>query len=276
MQGNSDTTVVAWAGDGGTFDIGLQALSGAAERNEDFLYVCLDNEGYMNTGAQLSYSTPIGNRTSTSEVGKADTGKRYHHKDTAQIFTACHIPYVCTVAESNPRDMVRKAAKAQKYADEQGLVFVKMISMCPLAWRTEERVSVPIIQAAVDCCFFPLYEVENGITTLNYDPEEKGKKVPVTEWLKQMGKTRHMLKPDCKPELDRFQAEVDRLRREEPGFEDAYLSHVADQLDGALLGRVDRHLAGDPAVDPEVRQAGQGSVDLGEVASYLRHQGGQL
>jgi pyruvate ferredoxin oxidoreductase alpha subunit len=105
--------------------------------------------------------------------------------------------------------MIRKAAKAQKLSDE-GLAFVKMISICPLAWKTEEKMAVPIIQSAVDSCFFPLYEVERGITTLNYDPEEKGKKIPVSEYLKQMGKTRHMLKPDMKDELERFQAEVDR------------------------------------------------------------------
>ncbi len=201
-------TFVMVTGDGG-HDIGMGPSIGAAMRNHRMIICEYDNQGYQNTGSQLSFTVPLGQSTSTSNYGPYQHGKSTHHKDTAQIFTACHIPYVCTVAESNPRDMIRKAAKAQKYAD-RGLVFVKMISMCPLAWKTEERMSVPIIQAAVDCCFFPLYEVEHGITTINYDPEEKGKKVPVTEWLKHMGKTKHMLKPDCKPELDRFQAEVDR------------------------------------------------------------------
>jgi pyruvate ferredoxin oxidoreductase alpha subunit len=201
-------TFIMVTGDGG-HDIGMGPSIGAAMRNNRIIICEYDNQGYQNTGSQLSFTVSLGQSTSTSNYGPYQHGKATHHKDTAQIFAACHIPYVCTVAESNPRDMIRKAAKAQKYSD-QGLVFVKMISMCPLAWRTEERMSVPIIQASVDCCFFPLYEVENGITTLNYDPEEKGKKVPVTEWLKHMGKTKHMLKPDCKPELDRFQAEVDR------------------------------------------------------------------
>ena len=201
-------TFVMVTGDGG-HDIGMGPSIGAAMRNHKMIICEYDNQGYQNTGSQLSFTVPLGQSTSTSNYGPHQHGKATHHKDTAQIFSACHIPYVCTVAESNPRDMIRKAAKAQKYAD-QGLVFVKMISMCPLAWKTEERMSVPIIQASVDCCFFPLYEVEYGITTINYDPEEKGKKVPVTEWLKHMGKTKHMLKPDCKPELDRFQAEVDR------------------------------------------------------------------
>ena len=201
-------TFVMVTGDGG-HDIGMGPSIGAAMRNHRMIICEYDNQGYQNTGSQLSFTVSLGQSTSTSNYGPFQQGKSTHHKDTAQIFAACHVPYVCTVAESNPRDMIRKAAKAQKYADE-GLVFVKMISMCPLAWKTEERMSVPIIQASVDCCFFPLYEVEHGITTINYDPEEKGKKVPVTEWLKQMGKTKHMLKPDCKPVLDRFQAEVDR------------------------------------------------------------------
>jgi pyruvate ferredoxin oxidoreductase alpha subunit len=201
-------TFVMVTGDGG-HDIGMGPSIGAAMRNHRMIICEYDNQGYQNTGSQLSFTVPLGQSTSTSNYGPHQHGKATHHKDTAQIFAACHVPYVCTVAESNPRDMIRKAAKAQKYSDK-GLVFVKMISMCPLAWKTEERMSVPIIQASVDCCFFPLYEVEHGITTINYDPEEKGKKVPVTEWLKHMGKTKHMLKPDCKPELDRFQAEVDR------------------------------------------------------------------
>ncbi|MBI5904002.1 MAG: pyruvate synthase [Deltaproteobacteria bacterium] len=201
-------TFVMVTGDGG-HDIGMGPSIGAAMRNHRMIICEYDNQGYQNTGSQLSFTVPLGQSTSTSNYGPYQHGKSTHHKDTAQIFAACHIPYVCTVAENNPRDMIRKAAKAQKYAD-RGLAFVKMISMCPLAWKTEERMSVPIIQAAVDSCFFPLYEVEDGITTITYDPEEKGKKVPVTEWLKHMGKTKHMLKPDCKPELDRFQAEVDR------------------------------------------------------------------
>ncbi|HQU13319.1 MAG TPA: thiamine pyrophosphate-dependent enzyme, partial [Thermodesulfobacteriota bacterium] len=201
-------TFIMVTGDGG-HDIGMGPSIGAAMRGHRMIICEYDNQGYQNTGSQLSFTVPLGQSTSTSNYGPHQHGKATHHKDTAQIFAACHVPYVCTVAESNPRDMIRKAAKAQKYAD-QGLVFVKMISMCPLAWKTEERMSVPIIQASVDCCFFPLYEVEHGVTTISYDPEEKGKKVPVTEWLKHMGKTKHMLKPDCKPELDRFQAEVDR------------------------------------------------------------------
>ncbi|RMG57003.1 MAG: pyruvate synthase [Deltaproteobacteria bacterium] len=204
-------TFLMVTGDGG-HDIGMGPSIGAAMRGHRMIILEYDNQGYQNTGSQLSFTVPLGHQTSTSNFGPYQHGKTTHHKDTAQIFAACHIPYVFTAAECNYRDMIRKAAKAQKYAEE-GLVFGKVLSICPLAWRTEERLAMEIIQAAVDCCFFPLYEVEHGITTLNYDPEEKGKKVPVTEWLKYMGKTKHLFRPECKPELEAFQAEVDRRWR---------------------------------------------------------------
>jgi pyruvate ferredoxin oxidoreductase alpha subunit len=201
-------TFLMVTGDGG-HDIGMGPSIGAAMRGHRMIIIEYDNQGYQNTGSQLSFTVPMGHSTSTSNYGPYQHGKSTHHKDTAQIFSACNIPYVFTAAENNHRDMIRKAAKAQKYAEE-GLVFGKLISMCPLAWRTEERISVPIIQAAVDCCFFPLYEIERGITTINYDPEEKGKKIPVADWMKQMGKTRHLLKTECKPDLEAIQTEVDR------------------------------------------------------------------
>jgi len=201
-------TFLMVTGDGG-HDIGMGPSIGAAMRGHRMIIIEYDNQGYQNTGSQLSFTVPMGHVTSTSNFGPYQHGKSTHHKDTAQIFSSCHIPYVFTAAENNHRDMIRKAVKAQKYAEE-GLVFGKLISMCPLAWRTEERISVPIIQAAVDSCFFPLYEIERGITTINYDPEEKGKKIPVADWVKQMGKTRHLLKTECKPELEAIQVEVDR------------------------------------------------------------------
>ncbi|HEY5764620.1 MAG TPA: thiamine pyrophosphate-dependent enzyme, partial [Candidatus Deferrimicrobiaceae bacterium] len=167
-------TFVMVTGDGG-HDIGIGPSLGAAARNNRFILIEYDNQGYQNTGSQLSFTVPLGHSTSTSNFGPHQHGKSTHHKDTAQIFNAAHIPYVFTAAECNPRDLIRKAAKAQKYAEE-GLVFGKLISYCPLAWRTEDQLAWPILQAAVDCCFFPLYEIERGITTINYDPEEKGKK----------------------------------------------------------------------------------------------------
>ena len=201
-------TFIMVTGDGG-HDIGIGPSLGAAARGNRFILIEYDNQGYQNTGSQLSFTVPLGHSTSTSNFGPFQHGKSTHHKDTAQIFNAAHIPYVFTASESIPRDLIRKAVKAQKYAEE-GLVFGKLISYCPLAWRTEDQLAWPILQAAVDTCFFPLYEIERGITTINYDPEEKGKKVPVGEWLKTMGKTKHMLRTECKPVLDAFQVEVDR------------------------------------------------------------------
>jgi pyruvate ferredoxin oxidoreductase alpha subunit len=169
-----------------------------------------DNQGYMNTGAQLSYATPFGHRTSTSEVGGALPGKRYHHKDTAQLFAACHLPYVFTASEGYPEDLMRKVAKAQYYAKREGLVYGKILSFCPLNWRTADDAAQPVLQAAIDSCFFPLYEVEHGQTTLTYDPEASGRRKPVAEWLKMMGKTKHLATPANAPVLQGIQGEVDR------------------------------------------------------------------
>jgi pyruvate ferredoxin oxidoreductase alpha subunit len=172
-----------------------------------------DNEGYMNTGAQLSYSTPLGHRTSTSEVGPKLPGKLYHHKDTAQIFAACHLPYVFTASEGYPEDLMRKVAKAQWYAQHEGLVYGKILSFCPLNWRTTDDGAEEVLQAAADCCFFPLYEVEHGHTTITYDPDAMGRRHPVADWLKLMGKTKHLLSPKNAPMMTRLEEEVDRRWR---------------------------------------------------------------
>src|SRR5512134_2903192 len=141
-------TFLMVTGDGG-HDIGLGPSVGAAMRNNRIIIIEYDNQGYQNTGSQLSFTVPLGHSTSTSNYGPAQKGKSTHHKDTAQIFRAANVPYVFTAADTSPRDMIRKAAKAQKYAEE-GLVFGKFISFCPLAWRAEERIEHAVIQAAVD------------------------------------------------------------------------------------------------------------------------------
>ncbi len=207
-----DITFVMVTGDGG-MDIGMGPSIGAALRNHKMIILEYDNEGYMNTGSQLSYSTPIGHKTSTSNVGSLGGGKTFHHKDTPQIMAATHIPYVFTAVESQPQDVWKKAAKAQWYAKNVGLVYGKMLIACPLNWLSEERLGTKIVQTAVDSCFFPLYEIERGITKLTYNPEEKGKKVPVEEWLKMMGKSKHLLKPEYAGVLADFQGEVDRRWR---------------------------------------------------------------
>lgn len=204
-----DFTFVMITGDGG-MDIGMGPAIGAALRNHKMIILEYDNEGYMNTGAQLSYSTPLGHRTSTSNIGKEQGGKLFHHKDTAQIMAATNIPYVFTGSESNPTDLVRKAAKAQYYAQNEGLVYGKILITCPLNWLSEEKEGQTIIDQAVNSCFFPLYEVEHGVTTITYDPEEKNKRVPVSEWLKTMGKTRHLTKPEYEEALKSFSDEVER------------------------------------------------------------------
>jgi pyruvate ferredoxin oxidoreductase alpha subunit len=197
------------SGDGG-MDIGMGAALGAAHRNHRMMILEYDNQGYMNTGAQLSYSTPFAHRTSTSEVGSALPGKRYHHKDTAQLFAACHLPYVFTASEGYPEDLMRKVAKAQYYAKREGLVYGKILSFCPLNWRTADDAAQPVLQAAIDSCFFPLYEVEHGHTTLTYDPEASGRRHPVADWLKMMGKTKHLSSAANAGVLQGIQGEVDR------------------------------------------------------------------
>jgi pyruvate ferredoxin oxidoreductase alpha subunit len=197
------------SGDGG-MDVGMGPAIGAANRNHRMMILEYDNQGYMMTGAQLSYSTPLGHRTSTSEVGKSLPGKRYHHKDTAQIFAACHLPYVFTASEGYPEDLMRKVAKAQWYAKSEGLTYGKILSYCPLHWRTADDAAQPVLQAAIDSCFFPLYEVEQGHTTLTYDPDAADRRHPVSDWLKLMGKTGHLLEPGNSEIVAEIQAETDR------------------------------------------------------------------
>ncbi|MFW5435025.1 thiamine pyrophosphate-dependent enzyme [Paenibacillus apiarius] len=204
-----DFTFVMVTGDGG-MDIGMGPAIGAALRNHKMIILEYDNEGYMNTGAQLSYSTPLGHRTSTSNVGSVQAGKMFHHKDTAQIMAATNIPYVFTGSEAYPQDLLKKAAKAQWYAQNEGLVYGKILITCPLNWLSEDKMGTQIVNAAVESCFFPLYEVERGVTSITYNPEEKNKKIPLLDWLNMMGKTRHMAKPENADTLNQFEQEVER------------------------------------------------------------------
>ncbi len=209
IPAGEEITFIMVTGDGG-LDIGLGPALGTAIRNHKMIILEYDNQGYMNTGHQLSFATPLGHKTSTSNVGPMETGKTFHHKDSAQLFAATHIPYVFTATEGNYKDLIRKAAKAQWYARNEGLVFGKLFSVCPLNWGHPDDIGNELSQLVVDINFFPLYEVEHGVTTLNYDPEEKGTKKDVTEWLGKMAKTKHLLKPENKPLVDRFRTEVER------------------------------------------------------------------
>jgi pyruvate/2-oxoacid:ferredoxin oxidoreductase beta subunit len=178
-----DATVLAWAGDGGTFDIGIQALSAAAERNEDFIYVCYDNEAYMNTGIQRSSATPWGAWTTTTP--------RKHPKDRPkknmmEIMAAHRIPYVASATVGHPEDFVRKLKKAKEI---KGTRFFHVLATCPTGWRSPPELMLEVPRLAVETCVFPLYEIENGVYSISKKPKQK---LPVTEYLKVQGRFRHL------------------------------------------------------------------------------------
>ena len=202
-------TFIMVSGDGG-MDIGMGSALGTALRGNHLILFEYDNGGYMNTGYQLSYSTPKGAKSSTSHVGKEQYGKQFFHKDMPLIMAATNIPYVATVAESNPMDFIQKAAKAKAYADQFGMAYVKTISACPLNWGDNPATERGVIKAAVDSCYFPLYEIEQGITKLSYDPEKRNQKIPVVDWLTMMGRTKHLGKEEYADIVAGIQAEVDR------------------------------------------------------------------
>ena len=204
-----DIIFIMVSGDGG-MDIGMGSALGTALRGHRLILFEYDNGGYMNTGYQLSYSTPKGARSATSHVGKEQYGKTFFHKDMPQIMAATGIPYVATAVESNPIDFIKKAAKAAYYAKTTGTAYLKALSACPLNWNDKPATERRVIEAAVNCCYFPLYEVEKGKTTLNYDPDTAGKKIPVIDWLSMMGRTKHLQKDTYAEVVKEMQEEVDR------------------------------------------------------------------
>lgn len=203
-----EITFVMVSGDGG-MDIGMGSAIGAALRNNHLILFEYDNGGYMNTGYQLSYSTPMGAKSSTSHVGPNQYGKNFFHKDTPMIMAATNIPYVATVAECNPADFLKKAAKAKAYAAEHGMAYLKALSACPLNWGDKPNTERRVIQAGVDCCYFPLYEIERGITKITYDPEAAGKKLPAADWLGMMGRTKHLMNERYADVVQAIQNEID-------------------------------------------------------------------
>lgn len=204
-----EITFIMVSGDGG-MDIGMGSALGTAIRNERLIIFEYDNGGYMNTGYQLSYSTPKGAKSSTSHVGENQYGKKFFHKDSPMMMAATNLPYVATVAESNPTDFIRKAAKAKAYANECGTAYIKALSACPLNWNDKPNKERSVIAAAVDSCYFPLFEIEEGITTINYNPEKMNKKIPVLDWLTMMGRTKHLGKETYQDIVEEIQTEVDR------------------------------------------------------------------
>ena len=204
-----DIVFIMVSGDGG-MDIGMGSALGTALRGHRLLLFEYDNGGYMNTGYQLSYSTPKGARSSTSHVGKNQYGKDFFHKDMPQIMAATGIPYVATVAESHPTDFIKKAAKAAAYAKTCGTAYIRALSACPLNWNDNPADEAKVIEAAVASCYFPLYEVEQGKTNLTFDPTKMNKKIPVVEWLSMMGRTKHLKKEEYRDVVESMQKEVDQ------------------------------------------------------------------
>lgn len=204
-----EITIIMVSGDGG-MDIGMGSAIGTALRNNHIILFEYDNGGYMNTGYQLSYSTPKGAKSSTSHVGEYQYGKSFFNKDMPQIMSATGIPYIATVAESNPADFIKKASKAKAYSQESGMSYLRALSACPLNWSDKPNLERKVIGAGVDCCYFPLYEIENGITNINYNPEDKNKKINVLEWLSMMGRTKHLKDKKYKYIVDEIQGEIDR------------------------------------------------------------------
>ena len=195
---------VAFGGDGGTYDIGLQALSGAMERGHDMVYVCYDNGAYMNTGIQRSSATPFGAWATTSEVGKAQQGKTQRRKDLTAIIAAHNVPYAAQASVSHWRDLTAKAEKA--FAVE-GPSFLNILSPCPRGWRTKPEDTIGIAKLAVQTCFWPLFEIEDGEWRIT---QKVANKKPIEEFLKPQGRFKHLFKPENAELLASVQTEVDR------------------------------------------------------------------
>lgn len=199
------TKFIAFGGDGGTYDIGLQSLSGAMERGHDLTYVCYDNGAYMNTGIQRSSATPQFADTTTSPAGKVIPGKMQTRKDLSQIMCAHHLPYVAqTLAMMNFKDLYEKSQKA---IYTQGPTFLNVLSPCPRGWGYPTDELMTINKLAADTCYWPLYEVENGVYKITYKP---AKKLPIEDFLRPQKRFKHMFKSGNEWMIEEFQKEVDK------------------------------------------------------------------
>lgn len=200
---------IAFGGDGGTYDIGLQSLSGAMERGHDMTYVCYDNGAYMNTGIQRSSATPHFADTTTSPAGEVIPGKMQVRKDLTEIMEAHHLPYVAqTAAFMNFKDLYEKAEKA---IYTKGPTFLNVLAPCPRGWGYPTDMLMPINKLAVDTCYWPLYEIENGKYKITYKP---AKKLPIEEFLRPQRRFKHMFKPGNEWMIEEFQKEVDKRWQE--------------------------------------------------------------
>ena len=203
---------VAFGGDGGTYDIGFQSLSGAMERGHDLLYVCYDNGAYMNTGIQRSSATPFGADTTTCPAGDVIPGKPEHRKDLTKIMASHSIPYVAQASPGNHLDLMKKVQKALSI---KGPKFMNIITPCNRGWRSRTDDAIELSRLAVETCYWPLYEIENGVTRITVTPKEKK---PLVSFLKPQGRFRHMFEPENASMLAQAQLHVDeqweRLQKE--------------------------------------------------------------
>ena len=196
---------ITFGGDGGTYDIGFQSLSGAMERGHDMVYVCYDNEAYMNTGIQRSSSTPRFANATTAPVGREKQGKQQDKKDLTAIMVAHGIPYAAqTTMFGNMKDFHEKAHRA---IYTEGPTFVNVLTPCPRGWRYETSDIANICKLAIDTCYWPLFEVVEGKWILNYEPK---KKLPIEDFLRVQGRFKHLFKPGNEELIAQFQEEVDK------------------------------------------------------------------
>ena len=213
---SEDIKFIAFGGDGGTYDIGLQSLSGAMERGHDMLYVCYDNGAYMNTGIQRSSATPFGADTTTRPAGSVVPGKTEKRKNLTKIMAAHNVPYVAQASPSHWSDLMKKVRKA---LDINGPKFMNIMAPCNRGWRTRTDDAIALSRLAVESCYWPLYEIENGIPRITFKPREKK---PVVDFLKPQGRFKHLFKPENEGLLAKIQEDIDRewekLQKEEACF----------------------------------------------------------
>ncbi|MBP5745258.1 MAG: pyruvate ferredoxin oxidoreductase, partial [Lachnospiraceae bacterium] len=196
---------ITFGGDGGTYDIGFQSLSGAMERGHDMVYVCYDNGAYMNTGIQRSSATPMFADTTTTPVGKQSNGKMQNRKDLASIIADHDVAYVAqTTLTQDFKDLYVKSERA---IYTEGAAFLNVLAPCPRGWRYETSDVMKICKLAIETCYWPLFEVDHGKWTLSYEPK---KKLPIEDFLREQGRFKHLFKPGNEDLLEQFQAEVDR------------------------------------------------------------------
>jgi len=212
-QGKLDQEVkfIAFGGDGATYDIGFQSLSGAIERGHDFLYVCFNNEAYMNTGIQRSGATQKGASTTTCPAGSCVPGKREFPKDLTRIIIAHDLPYAAQASPHNWKDLIEKSKKG---IDTPGPAFINVISPCPRGWRHDGSQTIAMSKLAVETCVWPLYEYESGEWRLTGESlriaEGKREKKPVSEWLSSQGRFKHLMKGKFTSVADEIQVNVDK------------------------------------------------------------------